>query len=865
MKLLGALCLLVLLCGTHAAISDRHTEGLVSLFTFTGGELYGIGIGGEPDQVSSQLLGDLDVNSQDAKYLEKSVGVNLVGSKDLGSNSRSFRVRSEKRSDSGLLAQLNNEFSFEIWFKPRLTNYNTYIANFPGHDVFQDCGSDRGTSTDDGRDGAAHGGMYLFFKDGSMTFEVAGTSGAFISCASAQAVAVSAGELHHVVGTLAFEDGTDPQFRARLFIDGVRAGSSGVGTGSVDTSKWKGSQFQIGFPSKEPTGSEVASLDGEVYLAAFYNDVLTDDEILQNFNAGLANSKPFVEDIDLVHVDEDVAGPIPLTATDIDDDDVTIEVTSMPFGEEGFVGTLFAADIGDTSSNGVALTQASLPYSFDPSAKEIRYLAAENEFSGTADQADGIPYASFTFQAHDGQTYSRINATASILVDPVNDIPFATNTTATPFAEVRYDIELTGTDPNDFLDSITKVRVTTRPSFGDLYRNGNSRITSTPSTITANSEGKFIVTYLSDSISGSDKSGQDIVLNDLFQFEVGDDGVGGSDVLYSADGYVTVTVKNPLEATPLNPGSASSGLFYEDQASAFSLAPVDVRSNNDAYEIYFASIPTTGTLYTFANATHKVPLFEDPTNVTLPYKVSDGANNINFYYQPNANEFGVNQGQLTYYLQSTVDGWRSATSTVAFTITAVNDAPVLELRDSKNALLSQGISKSIIQHSSVNSSYLINVTLSDVDPDAGEMWRTTINVRGYGASVTLDESVNQLVTLGRLNFIAGDGDTDVVCIFEAGKEDTKQALDLIQFYSPGVGFKILEITVKDNAVSSPRQTTFTLDFVVEEDVNLASSSSLPIDLTLTVLVIIIAIGLCVCCGFYFICIRSCRRASKDEH
>ncbi len=68
---------------------------------------------------------------------------------------------------------------------------------------------------------------------------------------------------------------------------------------------------------------------GTIALMAFYNRTLAFEELIQNYNAGMANRRP-VSTSTSQSAMEDVASPINITACDADGDIATVRISSLP-------------------------------------------------------------------------------------------------------------------------------------------------------------------------------------------------------------------------------------------------------------------------------------------------------------------------------------------------------------------------------------------------------------------------------------------------------------------------------------------------------------------------------------------------------
>ncbi len=319
--------------------------------------------------------------------------------------------------------------------------------------------------------------------------------------------------------------------------------------------------------------------------------------------------------------DEDTNIPVDLTGTDIDGTVDFVTVTTLPpVGE----GVLYYADGTTPVSTSTPLTPAE--------AASLVFIPATN-FNGSVTIA-------FTVTDDDGATSAPANEV--ITVNDVNDPPVATPSTSSGDEDTNITVDLTGTDVDG---SIASVTVTTLPPVGEgvlYYADGTTPVsTSTPLTP---AEAASLVFIPATNFNGSV----------TIAFTVTDD-----DGATSAPANEVITV-NDVNDPPVATPSTSSG--DEDTNITVDLTGTDV--DGSIASVTVTSLPPVGegVLY-YADGT-------TPVSTSTPLTPAEAASLV-FIPATNFN------GDVTIAFTVTDDsGAVSAPANEVVTVTPVNDAPV---------------------------------------------------------------------------------------------------------------------------------------------------------------------------------------------
>lgn len=150
--------------------------------------------------------------------------------------------------------------------------------------------------------------------------------------------------------------------------------------------------------------------NGTMYAIRIYDRALNATEMLLTSEEPLPNSKP-VPVSQTLTIEEDRGVAVDLAAWDVDGDDVSFEIHTLPLR-----GTLYdrVSDIGVDDM--IEITREMTPYRLRGSG--VWFEPFPNEYS-----AVGREYARFLFNAHDGQSASSENGRVIVHVNSVNDVP----------------------------------------------------------------------------------------------------------------------------------------------------------------------------------------------------------------------------------------------------------------------------------------------------------------------------------------------------------------------------------------------------------------------------------------------------------
>ena len=221
---------------------------------------------------------------------------------------------------------------------------------------------------------------------------------------------------------------------------------------------------------------------------------------------------------------EDTPVPIALAATDEDGNSLSYEILSGPKN-----GTLSTLDVN-----------------------RVTYTPSVN-----FDDKD-----TFTFKAFDGQLFSSNNATISITVTPVNDLPFAPTLNVTTDEDTPIDIRVV-TNSSDADGDVLSIAIPQAPV------NGTAVLKSDNATITYTSHLNYYGT-------------------DSFQYLLSD-GIG------SSVGLVHVTI-NPVNDPPVSDGTAISIVLDEDSSATTDILAHFNDPEGDPISISGVTQPPQGTV-----------------------------------------------------------------------------------------------------------------------------------------------------------------------------------------------------------------------------------------------------------------------------
>jgi Ca2+-binding RTX toxin-like protein len=244
-----------------------------------------------------------------------------------------------------------------------------------------------------------------------------------------------------------------------------------------------------------------------------------------------------------------------------------------------------------------------------------------NSVSGTFTYTPNANYNgsdSFTYRVTDGNAESNL-ATVSLTVTPVNDAPVAANGTASG----NEDTAITGTLIATDIDStVLTYAIVTAPTNGTIALNAAT--------------GAYVYTPNAN-YNGTDS----------FTFRASDGPLGDTDVvtdsLVSNVATVALTIA-PVNDAPVAANGTASG--NEDTAVTGTVSATDIDSTSLTYEVVTA-----------------------PANGTIALNAATGA----YVYTPNANYNGPD----SFTFRASDGSLNSNVATVALTVAAVNDAPII--------------------------------------------------------------------------------------------------------------------------------------------------------------------------------------------
>ena len=396
------------------------------------------------------------------------------------------------------------------------------------------------------------------------------------------------------------------------------------------------------------------------------------------------NDVPIASD-NALSTDEDVAGVVVVTATDIDGDPLSFAVASGP-------------------ANGVVANDGGGAFTYTPNG----------DFNGSD---------SFTVVANDG-TVDSAPATVAVTVDPVNDVPIASDNALSTDEDVAGVVVVTATDIDG--DPLS-FAVASGPANGVVANDGGGAFTYTPNGDFNGSDSFTVVA--NDGTVDSGPATVTITVDPVNDVPIASDNALSTDE--DVAGVVVVTAMD-VDGDPLSFAVASgpaNGVVANDGGGAFTYTPNGDFNGSDSFTVVandgtVDSAPAT--VAVTVDPVNDVPIASDNALSTdedvagvvvvtatdidgdpLSFAVASGpANGVvandgggAFTYTPNGDVNGSDSFTVVAN-DGTVD---SAPATVAVTVDPVNDAPVA---DAGAATLAEDTAVAIV------------LTGSDVDGDA---------------------------------------------------------------------------------------------------------------------------------------------------
>ena len=463
----------------------------------------------------------------------------------------------------------------------------------------------------------------------------------------------------------------------------------------------------------------------------------------------------------------------------------------------------------------------------DPESDSLAYAVAIGPAHGTLDfniggtftytpEANYFGTDSFTVTVSDGNTTSD-PATISITVNAVNDAPQANNDSATTNEDTAVTIDVLANDSDADSDSLT-VDSVSDPAGGTATINSDGIITFTPD---ENFNGSDSFTYtISDGNGGTATATVSIAVNAVndapvanpSNFSTDEDTVSsgnvtGSDpdsssltyaiatgsangeLILNADGSFTYTPNENFQGTDSFTFTVSDGTATSDPATV----SITVNTVNDAPVANDDSAMTDEDAGVMINVlANDTDADNDTLTVTSVSSASGGTVTINgdgtITYAPDENFNGPDT--FTY---TTNDGnGGTARATVSITVTAVNDAPVVES------------SQVAINEDTTYTFAVDDFGFSDVDGDA--LAKVLIETLPSSGTLTL----NAVAVTGGQEILAGDiAAGQLTYTPDANDTDTDRFL-----------FK-----VHDGTTSSALDTTMRIDIAAVNDAPVAVDDS----------------------------------------
>ena len=433
------------------------------------------------DSNGLELLGHLSINTSTVEC--RGLGVEVMamsdGDRRIVSTSNSSRFAHEMREGLG--------WSLEAWL---------VFSNFSDCPTckFRHLASIGLTKAQHDTECYLTSKMLLLQQNVGLTLVMQQKNGDNSECESSSAtlLAIEWGLPVHVVFT---GGGVDQEANStRWYVNGIQLGVGSI-DGDLPGTPWGGNvqgNLSLQLLSNAAATTNFASPAGSILLFAMYSRTLKESEVLQNFDAGLANTPPVADDITVI-MNEDGATQdeyenpamymndpmIPAVDLPI----IVLSVTDMDqqFGFPGFdpsaepaLPRVFVDSLPSRGTlfgfNGTAIIHAphQVPCDGCDGDYSVRYRPEKDSFSGL-----NRAYTSFTYSAVDGVTGDQsVNAgLVEIYVLPKNDPPVPVNMSATIFAGEVCTLFLAGLDADSSEgDSIVGAFLHQSPVYGSLFQ-----------------------------------------------------------------------------------------------------------------------------------------------------------------------------------------------------------------------------------------------------------------------------------------------------------------------------------------------------------------------------------------------------------
>ena len=400
---------------------------------------------------------------------------------------------------------------------------------------------------------------------------------------------------------------------------------------------------------------------------------------------------------------------------------------------------------------------------------DVSDITAGNLIFTPAANANGSPYATFTFQVQDdggtdngGVDTDPTPNTMTIKVTNVNDAPAGTDKTVSTLVGTAYTFAVADfgfTDPNDSpANNFYRVEITTLPAAGTLNLSGTAVTAGQFVAVTDITAGNLTFTPAANA-NGSPYAS--------FTFQVQDDGGTANDGVDTDPTPKTMTI-NVTRINGAPAGTDKTVTTLEDTAYTFAVADFGFTDPNDTppnnfYRVEITTLPASGTLELNGTAV-TAGQFVNVTDIT--------AGNLTF--TPAANANGSPYASFTFQVQDdggTANGGVDTDptpNTMTVNVTSVNDAPA-------------GTDKTVTTpHGTSYTFSMADFGFTDPnDNPPDDLYRveiTTLPTNGTlkldGAAVTAGQFVNVTKIIGgKLTFDPGSGEGNAYASFTFQVQD----------------------------------------------------------------------------------------------
>ncbi|HIO72454.1 MAG TPA: tandem-95 repeat protein, partial [Flavobacteriales bacterium] len=441
-------------------------------------------------------------------------------------------------------------------------------------------------------------------------------------------------------------------------------------------------------PVANGNGSAYTTFTFQVRDGTVYNG----SDRTMTINVTAVNDKPTTS-AQTVSVNEDTDVAITLAGADVDGDNLTYAITTLPSN-----GTLYQTS--DSSTRGDAISSTGTTVSDE--SHQVIYRSAEH--------GNGNGHGNFAFKVNDGTVDSDV-AAVTVNVAAVNDVPVAAAQTVTVNEDTDVTITLSGTDVEE---STLTYKISTLPANGTLYQtaDGSTRgdaISEVSTTVTST---EFKVIYVPAENGNGDGHGN-------FGFKVNDGTVDSDEatvtvnvtavsdppvaadeaLVIAEDTEITYTLKwvdpDSDESSSLKKttGSRNSGKKSSRSITRNRITPKNSVVNNlkednssEQTNITKPTAPTTGASFHSINGIvlkiQALPIYgtlkqaDNTTISSVPTDVTSDEGKV--IYKPKENYVGLDTFK---YNAVDADNLVSGLGVISINITGVNDPPIVESID----------------------------------------------------------------------------------------------------------------------------------------------------------------------------------------